>query len=57
MPEVDFEAQYESCPCQCGDEILDLEWDEDSLAFTSECGCMKRHVLRPTKCILEVIEE
>lgn len=54
--DLDFEAQYECCTCQCGDERLELEWDEDSLAFTSECGCMKRHNLKPTKCTIEVIE-
>lgn len=56
MSEMDFETQYECCDCQCGDERLELEWDEEKLAFVSECGCMKHHELKPTKCIIKVTD-
>jgi len=56
MSEMDFETQYECCDCQCGDERLELEWDEEKLAFVSECGCMKNHELKPTKCIIKVTD-
>ncbi len=54
--DLDFETQYECCYCQCGDERLELEWNEESLSFTAECGCMKQHDLKPTKCTIETIE-
>jgi hypothetical protein len=56
MSDLDFETQYEASKCQCGDERLEMDWDEEKLAFVSECSCMKRHSLKPTICTIEVIE-
>lgn len=55
--ELNFETQYERGTCQCGDEHLALDWDEDKLSFTAECGCMKRHEVKPITCVVEVVEE
>ncbi len=55
--ELDFETQYECCACQCGDERLDLEWDEDTMSFIAECSCIKRHQIKPTKCNIEITSE
>jgi len=53
---LDFETHYESSKCQCGDEHVELDWDEEKMAFVGECGCMKCHKLIPTMCTIEVID-
>jgi hypothetical protein len=53
---LDFETHYEDSKCQCGDERLELDWDDTDLVFVAECGCMKRHELKPTICTIKVIE-
>ncbi len=54
MTELDFEPLYEEAMCQCGEEVLDLEWDSDERSFIANCSCLKKHCITPTKCVVTI---
>ena len=57
MSEEDFESAYEAGKCQCGDETLDWDWEDEEIAFTAECSCFRKYTMKLTKCLIDVEAE
>jgi len=55
--EEEFETIYEEARCQCGDEVMEWEWNPDEIHFESTCGCLKRHCIKPIKCQVKIESE